>query len=280
MYHVCPKIFGGPFLRLGISRERLSIPTGSGWGGKNTGWLATWDCPLRTDSASWKSLESFIQLISFCNSCILPVSSRTVSRSSTNFLLAIVSNLEIASSLPSHWDFSHELHKVLDFVPIIVHEEVVDLVEVVRLLDEHDKFLLFETRSFYSTFEHFFCHSRPGTRVFEALLDSQRESALFVVPEESWFAHFLRCGTDFLWRLEFVSQTVSQRVSPFYDRQTTTDWTTNLRHESDKLVYGSLHLLAPGWTVVKRALCRWWRHRTRGHSGTHSRLRIPGCTVQ
>ena len=70
-------------------------------------------------------------------------------------------------------------------MPIIVREEVVDLVDVVRLLDEHDKFLLFETRSFQSTFEYFFCHNRPGTRVFESLLDNQRESALFVVPEES-----------------------------------------------------------------------------------------------
>ena len=30
-------------------------------------------------------------------------------------------------------------------LPTIVHEEVVDLVEVVRLLHEHDKFLLVET---------------------------------------------------------------------------------------------------------------------------------------
>ena len=36
--------------------------------------------------------------------------------------------------------------KWLRLVPIIVHEEVDDLVDVVRLLDEHDKFLLFETR--------------------------------------------------------------------------------------------------------------------------------------
>ena len=36
--------------------------------------------------------------------------------------------------------------KIPDFVPIIVHEEVVDLIEVVRLLDEHDKFPLFATR--------------------------------------------------------------------------------------------------------------------------------------
>ena len=35
--------------------------------------------------------------------------------------------------------------KIPFFVPIIVHEEVVDLVKIVRLLDEHDKFLLFET---------------------------------------------------------------------------------------------------------------------------------------
>ena len=87
-------MLGGPLLRLDIPWDRLTFPLGSGWGGKNTGWLATWECPLRTDSASWKSLESFIQLISFCNSCILPVSSRIVSRSSINFLLAIVSNVD------------------------------------------------------------------------------------------------------------------------------------------------------------------------------------------
>ena len=94
-YAMCvPNMLGGPSLQLGIPIERLIIPPGSGWGGKDTGWLVTWKCPLRTDSASWKSLESFIQLISFCNSCILPVCSRIVSRSSTTFLLAIVSNVE------------------------------------------------------------------------------------------------------------------------------------------------------------------------------------------
>ena len=87
-------MLGGPFLRLGIPLERLSIPPGTWKGEKNAGWLATWECPLRSDSASWKSLESFIQLVSFCNSCILPVSSRIVSWSSTNFLLASVSNVE------------------------------------------------------------------------------------------------------------------------------------------------------------------------------------------
>ena len=75
-------MLGGPSLRLGIPIERLSIPPGNGCGGKDTGWLVTWEFPLRTDSASCKSLESFIQFISFCNSCILPVSSKIVSWSS------------------------------------------------------------------------------------------------------------------------------------------------------------------------------------------------------
>ena len=38
---------------------RLSIP-GLRKSGSNAGWLGTLDSPLRTDSASWKSLESFI----------------------------------------------------------------------------------------------------------------------------------------------------------------------------------------------------------------------------
>ena len=79
-------MLGGPIFRLGIPKERLSIPPGTGWGGKDTGWLATCECPLRTDSACWKSLESFLQWVSFSNSRILPVCSRIVSRSSVNFL--------------------------------------------------------------------------------------------------------------------------------------------------------------------------------------------------
>ena len=89
------QMLGGPSLRLGIPLERLSIPPGTGWGGNDTGWLVTCDFPLRTDSASWKSLESFMQWVSFCNSCILPVSSKIVSWSSTNLRLAIVSKVEL-----------------------------------------------------------------------------------------------------------------------------------------------------------------------------------------
>ena len=47
--------------------------------------------------------------------------------------------LEIASILPFHSGFSRELHEDPSFASITVHEEVVDLVSVVRLLDEHDK---------------------------------------------------------------------------------------------------------------------------------------------
>ena len=63
----CPEkpcqMLGGPSLRRGDTNEGLNIPSGIGWGGNDTGWLVTWEFPLRTDSASWKSLESFIQ---FC----------------------------------------------------------------------------------------------------------------------------------------------------------------------------------------------------------------------
>ena len=93
-------------------------------------------------------------------------------------------------------------------------------------------------------FGYFFCHNRLGTRVSESLFYNQREFAIFVIPEEFWFAHFLSREMDFLWRLNLANQT-HQQVSPFlHDRQTTTDMTTNFLQESDKLVYGPLVLLA------------------------------------
>ena len=62
-------------------------------------------------------------------------------------------NNEIASILPLHWEFSRELHEDPSFASINVHEEVDDLVDVVRLL-EHDAVLLSATRSFHSVFVH------------------------------------------------------------------------------------------------------------------------------
>ena len=88
-------MLGGPSLRLGTPRERLIIPSGIGWGENDTGRVVTWEFPLRADSASWKSLESFIQFTSFCNSCTLPESPTIVFWSSKSFRLAIVSKVEL-----------------------------------------------------------------------------------------------------------------------------------------------------------------------------------------
>ena len=79
--------------------------------------------------------------------------------------------------------FSRELHEDPSFASTTVHEVVVDFVDVVRHLVEHDKFLLFATRSFHSTFQYF-CRNQLGIIVFEFLLD-KRESAPFVTAGES-----------------------------------------------------------------------------------------------
>ena len=76
------------------------------------------------------------------------------------------------------------LHEDPSFASITVHEEVDDLVDVVRLL-EHDEVLLSATRSFHSIVVYFFGHNQPGIRVFESPLDSQRGFAPFVGPRES-----------------------------------------------------------------------------------------------
>ena len=125
------------------------------------------------------------------------------------------------------------LHEDSNFVPIIVHEEVV------RLHDEHDKCLLFATRSFHSTFDYFFGRNRPGIvlsnfrlTVSEDLLPlSVQESpnlfAFRVVSEFRDLARDLRHG--------------KQRVSPFYHDSltTTTHRTTRLLLQSDRLVFGT-----------------------------------------
>ena len=63
------------------------------------------------------------------------------------------------------------LHEVPDFVPIIVHEEAVDLVEVVRTR-------IFSRRwdsQFHSIPKYFSYQNRLGTRVSESLLYNERE---------------------------------------------------------------------------------------------------------
>ena len=178
---------GGPSLRLGIPKERLSISPGIWNVVKNASWLVTWECPLRTASASSKSLESLMQLISFCNSCILPVSSRIVSWSSTNLLLAMVSKVE-------PWNFPNSSISLRLFSWASRRSQFCFnncswrswwscRRRVLQL--EHDEVLPAATRSFHSIFVYFFGHNQPGIRAFESPLDSQRGFAPFVGLGES-----------------------------------------------------------------------------------------------
>ena len=82
-----PNFFGGRSLRRGDTNKGFNNPSKAGCLGNNIGWLVTWEFPVRTDSASWKSLESFIQFTSFCNSCNLPDNSTIVFWSSMSFCL-------------------------------------------------------------------------------------------------------------------------------------------------------------------------------------------------
>ena len=134
-------------------------------------------------------------------------------------------------------DFAHESHD----------EEVVDLVEVVRLLDEYDKLLLFETRPFHSIYEYFFCHNQPGIRVFQSPLDNQRESALSIFPENPNLFAFR------VWSLNlgpwscFMSRqkTGFSVLSWFIDDDA--DKTTSFLLQSDRLVFGTHQRASDRW---------------------------------
>ena len=59
------QMLGGPSLRRGDTNENLNIPSKIGCVGEDICQLVTWEFPLRTDSASWKSLYSFMKHMSF-----------------------------------------------------------------------------------------------------------------------------------------------------------------------------------------------------------------------
>ena len=88
------QMHGGSSLRRGDANEGFNIPSGIGCFGKDIGWLVTWEFPLRTDSASWKSSESFIQFTSFCSSWSQPDNSTKVFWSSKRFRLTSVLKVE------------------------------------------------------------------------------------------------------------------------------------------------------------------------------------------
>ena len=62
------QIFGGSSSCRCDMKAGLSNPSNGGCLGNNPGGLVTCKFPLQVDSASIKSLESFIKFISFCNS--------------------------------------------------------------------------------------------------------------------------------------------------------------------------------------------------------------------
>ena len=124
------EMLGGPFLRLSIPRERLSIPPGSRRGGENTGWLATWNSPLHSDSASLK-ISRIIHTINFVLQFLYLGSefkdSVLIFDQSSSRRCIECWNLEIASILPSHEKrvspFYHQsLHEssLIDFLWIII----------------------------------------------------------------------------------------------------------------------------------------------------------------
>ena len=61
-------IFGGSSVCRCEENEGLNIPSNGGCLGNNPGGLVTCGFPLQIDSASIKSLESFMKFTSFCSS--------------------------------------------------------------------------------------------------------------------------------------------------------------------------------------------------------------------
>ena len=119
---------------------------------------------------------------------------------------------------------------------------------------------LCDSGSFHSTFEYFSCHNRPRTRIVKSLLDNQRKTCSLSsrrIQICSLSELWLRVSRAFL-NLWFKLFHYGSPRSMTDWRTTTTDWTTNLRHESDKLICGAHHLLASEWTVAKIALSGWY----------------------
>ena len=263
-------MLGGPSLRHGVTKECLNIPSGIGWGGNDTGRLVTWEFTLRIDSASWKSLELFMQLISFCNSCILPLSSRIVSRSSTNFLLAIVSNVEpwnLNSSISLRL-FSWASRKSQFCLNNCSWRSCISSKLVVSLMST--------TNFFFLRLDHFIQFLYTSSVViclefvFSNLCLTVSENLLSLSLQESPNLFVFRVlSLNFVTlRVTCVTATNGFPHSIMTDWLTTTDKTTGLLLQSDRLVFGT------HWGASDR----WWCHRSRSLQGTVARSRAPGWT--
>ena len=243
-------MLGGPSLRLGIQQERLSIPSGIGWGGKDTGRLVTWEFPLRIDSASWKCLESFMQLVSFCNSCIRPESSKIVSWSSTNLRLAIVSKAELWNFFTSFMSFR------LLWWASRNSEFCFDNCAWRSCWSRRwssSAWAQWSSSCWDSIISLNFVYTSSVKSCLEfAFLDFRQtlgeEFALSVGPTEFYSVRFQRSAPDHL--PQQVTLFSPQRVSPVVRTRTTTDRLTSLLAGSDRQVLGTRYEASP------RARCR------------------------
>ena len=100
---------------------------------------------------------------------------------------------------------------------------------------------------------YFFCQNRLEIRASGSRFWLQRAFAFFCLSRRILILLFSMSRPDFRF---FETNQVCFRVSPYLCVRKRTELATNFLHESDKIVSGSLVLLALEWTVVKIALFR------------------------
>ena len=106
------------------------------------------------------------------------------------------------------------------------------------------------------------CRQAPIVRRWESCC------FVFLIKFQNTFGQLPRCfaGRSLLPLCLLLSPIL--QVSPFYnDWLTSTDRTTGLLLQSDRLIFGT----------HQGASDRWWRHRSRSHQGTAARSKTPGC---
>ena len=74
----------------------------------------------------------------------------------------------------------------------------------------------------------------------------------------------------FMSSTNFWTCPTRKRLRKSWSVRKMTELATNILDESDKFVFGPLVLLAPEWTVVKRALSRWNHRRLPRHTSTRT----------
>ena len=190
--------------------------------------------------------------------------------------------LEIASILPSHWDFSYELHEDPDFVRIILLKKLLissKLFITCKGVIHFSPLRLDNSIQFLNT-----SPIRIGLGlVFVNLCSKIFENLLSLSFKKNPDLHIFWVATCFFLCCVNLANEVHAQVSPLlHDRQTRTELATNFLQKSDKLVFGPLVLLPPQWTVVKRALCRWSRRRVPCQTSTRVLRRwiAPGGNFQ